>query len=271
MRRVTTAIVSTVVYQSYRTRGVPLWIARCLRTVRRWAERRGHAYELVDDALFDEVPGWYRDKVDGDKVIMSDLGRLHHARRLLAEHQRVIWVDADIVVFDEDRFRTEVDESYAVCREAWLSRTVEGQLSFFSRVNNMVLVFDRGNPFLDFYQHACESIVRRAPGPVGRLDVGTRFLTVLHHAAPLPLLTSVALLSPLLMQDLTSGDGALTRLFMERVQEPLGAANLCASFRNTRVDGVVMEDRLFDAVVSRLVESRGEVLNGHLGGLGGEG
>ncbi len=67
--------MKTVVYQSYRTTAVAPWITRALETVRRWAEARGFAYEFFDDALFDTVPAWFRERVGGHKVIMSDPAR----------------------------------------------------------------------------------------------------------------------------------------------------------------------------------------------------
>lgn len=251
----------TIVYQSYRTSGVPAWITRSIETVRRWAEGRGHAYELSDDSFFDPIPAWFRDKASGDKVILSDLARLLRAKELLKTHERAIWVDADVVVFDPDRLRLEPAEPHALCREAWLSRTPEGLLSCSMRVNNMVAVFARANPLLDFYIHACLTIVREATGRVGRLDIGTKFLTLLQRAVPLPQLTEVALLSPLLLDELRAGRDPLLQIYMEKLAVPVYAANLCSSFRGQRVDGVALDDGLYAAAVERLVASRGEALN----------
>jgi hypothetical protein len=48
----------TVVYQSYRTRDVPAWIATCMHTVRAWAASRGFDYRFIDGRLFDRaLPG----------------------------------------------------------------------------------------------------------------------------------------------------------------------------------------------------------------------
>lgn len=260
--------MQTIVYQSYRTTAVAPWITRALGTVRRWAQDRGFAYALVDDALFDTVPAWFRERVGGHKVIMSDLGRLHLGKRLLERYDRAIWVDADVVVFDPDRLDLDVRAGYALCREGWLSRTAEGQLSWSSRVNNMVLVLGRDNPFVDFYIHACESIVREARGPVGNLDIGTRFLTILSQAMPIPQLTSVTVLSPLLLAAIRAGDDALLEIYMKRLGAPVRAANLCHSFRGQRVDGVLVDDALFEAVTDRLIATRGEMLNRYVGEKG---
>ncbi|APR87207.1 hypothetical protein A7982_12556 [Minicystis rosea] len=260
--------MKTVVYQSYRTTAVAPWISRALETVRRWAADRGFAYELVDDALFDTVPTWFREKVGGHKVIMSDLARLHVGKRLLQQYDRAVWVDADVVVFDPDRLEIEAPAGYALCREGWLSRTPEGHLSWSSRANNMALVLCRDNPFVDFYIHACESIVREARGPVGNLDVGTRFLTILSQAMPLPLLTSFTVLSPLLLAAIRQGDEARLEIYMKKLGAPVRAANLCHSFRGQRVDGVLVDDALFEAVTERLIETRGALLNRFVGERG---
>lgn len=251
----------TIVYQSYRTSGVPPWITRSIETVRRWAEHRGHAYEITDDSFFDPVPPWFRERVLGDKVIMSDLARLLRAKELLRTYERAIWVDADVVVFDPDGLSLDVAGPHALCREAWLSKTPEGQLSCSMRVNNMVAVFARGTPLLDFYIHACEAIVRETRGRVGRLDIGTKFLTLLQRAVPLPLITEVALLSPLLLDEIRNERDPLVRIYMEKLAVPVYAANLCSSFRNQRVDGVPVDDGLYAAAVDRLVGTRGELLN----------
>lgn len=256
--------MGTVVCQAYSSpTGVPPWIERCMDTVRGWAERSGFAYERSDDGLFDRVPPWFRERVGGEPVRMSDLARLLLARSLLARYERAVWVDADVVVFDPERFVLDAPDGYALCREAWLSLTPEGRVQSSPRVNNAVSVYARGNPFLDFYVHACESIARGAVGPIPKIAFGTRFLTILSQATPLPLLTSVALASPIVMRDLAAGEDAMVRLYMNRFGAPARAANLCASFRGGRIDGVDVDDALLTAVFDRLLATRGEVLNRH--------
>src|ERR1700691_64233 len=95
----------TVVCQAYCSpTGVPPWIERCMDTVRGWAEHRGFAYERTDDGLFYPVPPWCGQRVGGEPVRMSALARLLLARSLLARYDRAVWVDADVVVFDPERF-----------------------------------------------------------------------------------------------------------------------------------------------------------------------
>lgn len=253
--------MSTVVLQSYRTSDVAPWITRSLGTVRGWAESQGFAYAFLDDAFFDILPPWFRARAGGDRVIMSDLARLLHARRLLGEHERVVWVDADVTVFDPASFRVDAPEGYALCQEVWLSRAPNGQLAISPRVNNMVMVHARGNPFLDFYIHACERVARCSAVPLGKLDLGTKMLSMFHLGMPLPLLGSVALLSPLSLADVADGGGEISRIYMTRLATPVHAANLCASLSGQVIEGVTVNEALFDAAVDRLVSTRGEVLN----------
>jgi hypothetical protein len=50
-------------------------IAACLQSARGWADQSGFDYHFVDDRLFDYCPPWYREKVAGDILLMSDLAR----------------------------------------------------------------------------------------------------------------------------------------------------------------------------------------------------
>lgn len=267
--------LKTVVYQSYRTTGVPAWIERCMRTVRAWASSKEFEYVFIDDRLFDYVPRWYRERVGGQVQLVSDLARLVLAREFLAgEFQRSVWVDADVLVFDPARFEIGVDAEYAFCREVWvekfsLRRAARGGLKALRRpglycrrrVNNSVAVFTRGNSLLDFYIHACEQTVGGARGEISNLQVGTFFLTSLHRKFALPLLDDVGLFSPLVMRDIAAGGGPCLKVYAEEFGTPVRAANLCASYSGREYDGVSLTERTYDAVSERLLETRGEIVN----------
>ena len=253
--------VKTIVYQSYRTSGVPAWIERCMGTVRAWASAREFDYGFIDDQLFDYAPPWYRQKVGDHVLLVSDLARLRVARELLGRgYGRAIWVDADALIFDPDRFAIGVVDGYAFCREVWVGRDDRGELTWWEGVNNAVSVFAAGNVFLDFYIHACLSLVAHKDR-IHRLDASTNFLTTLHGLMGLPLLTDVGLLSPVMMADLARGTEAALRAYMARFGTPIRAANLCSSFRGALYDGVSVDDRLYEATVDRLLETRGDAIN----------
>ena len=248
--------MKTVVYQSYRTSDVPAWIERCLASVRQWAAAQGFDYRFVDDRFFDYAPAWYRTRVSGNILLVSDLARLELAKELLGEgHSRAIWIDADVLVFAPQRFHIDVTQGYAFCRELWLAPSAQpGRLVGTLRINNAVSVFAADQRFLDFYIDACERIVRGAQEQLSTLSVGTRFLTELHKLVPFPLIEQVGLFSPVLMRILADGQisEALT-LYQQTTGAPIHAANLCASFRNTLADGVDMTDELYGRVIDHLL------------------
>ena len=254
--------MKTIVFQSYRTEDVPGWIYRCLDTVRSWAVGRGFDYEFVDDRLFDYVPEWFRSKVDENKFIMSDLARLELAREFLAgKYQRAIWVDADILVFDPEQFEIEVTEEYAFCREVWIERRPGKKHAAKIKVNNAVSLFLADNSMLDFYIYACKTIVANHCQNFDNILVGTRFLTNLYRAIKFPLIHNVGLFSPAVMNDIAGGGGPMVEAYMRAFGRPLGAGNLCGSFRGKEFNGVLMSDSIYDQAVEKLLKTRGTILN----------
>lgn len=257
--------LKTVVYQSFRTKGVPLWIARCMRSVQGWAELRGFDYSFVDDRMFSYVPYWYMERAEWNVQVISDLARLELARQYLANgYDRAIWVDADVIVYDPDKLVIDVREEYAFCREVWIDEVEGGGLAYSHKVNNALSVFVKGNSLLDFYIHACKSLVRNKPGTIQLIDVGTGLLTHLHDRIYLPLITSVGLFSPVIMNDIAEGTDAALRLYMKEFAHPTYAANLCGSVRHLWIGNITMHDYVYDRVIDRLLETRGEVINQYL-------
>jgi hypothetical protein len=257
----TPACAGTVVYQSFRTHDVPRWIETCMDTVRAWARARGYEYRFIDDALFDAVPGWFRDKVQGQVQMVSDLARLNLAREYLSQgYERALWIDADVVVFDPDALTVDPGLGYAFCREDFLELRAPHTYDLRRHVCNAVSLYARGNPFLEFYIHACEEIVRGGER-LRHTAIGTSLLTALHQHWRLPLLPGVNLFSPFLLHALAMGAEPELRFWMKQVGEPLAAANLCASFRNRRFGSVDIGDATFERVIAALLESRGATLN----------
>jgi hypothetical protein len=271
--------LKTVVYQSYRRTEVPGWIARCMRTVECWAALKGYDYVFIDDRLFDYVPSWYREKVNGQVQLVSDLARLELAKELLSSgYERTIWMDADLVVFDAESFDITIREEYAFCREIWLEklevlRALRYGLTSLSwprrvqalfRVNNAATVFTKANSMLDFYIHACKLLVKNRRGAIPKQEVGTFFLTRLYESLHFPLLTDIALFSPLVMHDIAHGRGDYVKLYIEEFGSAVRAANLCASYSGEKYNGLRMSDRLYGLVLDRLMETKGAVVNSHL-------
>jgi hypothetical protein len=252
----------TVVFQSFRTRDVPPWIDACMASVRGWCERRGLVYDFMDDAFLELVPEWYARKADHHIYLVADLARLVAAQRHLDRgFRRAVWIDADVLIFDPDRFDLDVRSDHAFCAEVWIMMDGAGVERAHRRVNNAISVYDRDNPFLPFYLHACQQIVRNLPSPVPPLSVSTRFLTELHPQLGFELVPNAGLLSPHVQAALHAGLDTTLRLLMEQHGGPLYAANLCAHFRDRETGGVCLSDEDFETTVEQLLRSGGESLN----------
>src|SRR5690606_10192062 len=92
----------TLVIQSCGARGRTGWLAACMDSVRHWAAARGYGYEFVGDEIFGKVPPWYLEKVADRRPVATDYARLALLHEALHEGRadRVIWLDADVLVFD---------------------------------------------------------------------------------------------------------------------------------------------------------------------------
>ncbi len=262
--------MKTVVYQSYRTSNVAPWITRCMESVKSWSILNGFEYRFIDDRIFDYVPSSYKEKARNNMLLMTDLGRLELARELLDEgFERTVWVDADVIIFNPPKFSVDIKEDFAFCREVWIHHPkLFGVTLPITRcnfkVNNAVSVFTASSTMLDSYRMSCHSLVENMPRVFDPGFVSTTYLTSLHKQNPLPLLTNVALLSPLVLHDLANGGGRYARLFMEKFAYPVYAANLCSTMNNGKHMGIRIHNGMYDGVINRLLETKGGILNQYL-------
>jgi hypothetical protein len=253
--------MKTVVYQSYRTHDVPGWMTRCMLSVRAWSESQHYEYRFIDDSLFDYVPGWYRSRAGPNVQVVSNLARLLVAKELLAAgYERTIWIDADILVFDEGAFRIETASDFAFCHEVWITARW-GSLIRQAGVNNSVSVFVRGNCFLDFCIWAHEDLVRRGTQILAH-GTSTRLLTALDRAVPLPVLTNVGVLSPVVAHDVRHGGSRVAKKYAAFHGAPIHAVNLGGSLCGKPFDGRVLGNDDYDAIVAAIETTRGAMFTG---------
>jgi hypothetical protein len=252
----------TVVYQSFRTQNVPQWISRCMQSAREWAAMRGFDYHFVDDRLFEYVPAELRARTQ-NKVILSDLARLLVGKELLAKcYQRVVWVDADVVVFDPHIWHLPTDSNYYFCHELWPS-PVPGGVKFDIRANNAVCVFSAGNPFLDFYIDSCRRILE-SEHDSNQWMLGTRFLKAVLGGYPVPVLRNIGMLDLNMLEDLVRGSTKLLPMYVKAMGVPLVAANCCFSMTDTSDHGFKLTEAVFAAAIERCIATKGEVINRYL-------
>lgn len=247
----------TLVVQSYRTHDVPAYLTRCMASVQAWATASGFAYEHVDDALFDLLPPWFRDRCAGQLLPQTDVARLLLIRDRLRTTARVIWLDADVFFF-APQLVAMPPTGYAFCAESWLERLPDGGLVASRRVNNAAIVMDAAdNPVLGFYLHACLDSAARRP-VIGKLDFGPQMLLSIARVVPLPTLLSIGILSPAVAAEVARGGGPACAAYALACGAPIGAANLCASL----VEDLAQIGRAMDV----LEATGGDVINQHLRG-----
>lgn len=242
----------TLVIQSHRTPLPYTWVARCLESVRNWAEINRCHYQFMGDELFDALPESFAEKSMQQPVIYSDLARLLCLRQALADgYQRVFWLDADFLVFNPLSFVVP-DGPYAVGREVWVQHDKRGKLKVFKKVHNAFLMFCHGNHFLDFYIETAVRLLSQNTGNVPPQFIGPKLLTALHNVVSLPVMESAGMLSPLVIKDLIQGGGVALEQFIEVSPQPIAGANLCISSckRNevSEDEVSVLIDRLSDTV-----------------------
>jgi len=259
----------TIVIQSYRDTQVEPWIQRCMRTVRDWAGNRGYEYEFVDDHLFDFMPTRVRNKAAPSLLPQTDMARLGLLRdRLTKGYERVIWMDADVLIFDQAMFAIPDACGAMLCHEVWTSLNDQGELTHWRGINNALMVFERDHPLLDFLRFATIQLhdhVGTAAMP--RTALGTDLLTKLGRVVPLRLHAHVACLSPLLVRATYYEDHPewLRAHAIEHGQR-FHAANLCRSLLNSvsafnPARGALSQDQILQ-LVEKLIASQGSALFG---------
>ena len=93
---------------------------------------------------------------------------------------------------------------------------------------------------------------------VGKLDIGTRFLSSLRGILPFPLLENVGILNAALMNEFSSSELRLLREYARRLAEPLAAVNLCGSLEGEPIGSAVADEAMYEGVIARCLSDQGE-------------
>ena len=220
---------ATLVIQSHRDPLPFEWLRLCLDSVTSWARDNRFEIRFIGDELFDLVEPDLLAKIGPQTVIASDLARLKIMQRGLAEgYDRVIWCDADFLIFDPGQFLLP-ESNFAVGREIWVQQDKPGKLRTYNKVHNAFLMFARGNHFLDFYCDAAERLLQLNQGTMAPQFIGPKLLTALHNIIQCPVMETAGMLSPLVMRDLIEGQGTALNLFRQQSPSALAGANLSSS------------------------------------------
>ena len=232
---------STIVIQSHRSPLPWPWIETCLATVRDWSMRNSYQYRFIGDELFEYVTGPVQKKTECRPVVRSDLARLLVLRDALQEFERVVWLDADFLIFDAASFVLP-ETSYAVGREVWVQHNHQNKIKTYKKVHNALLMFCRGNSFLNFYIDTAQRMLLDNSGTIPAQFIGPKLLTALHNVALLPVMETAGMLSPLVILDILSGHGPALAAFNAKSPRTIAGANLCiSSCENNALSAVQVE------------------------------
>jgi hypothetical protein len=247
----------TIVIQSHKS-DPGGFVLTAVESVRAWAAQHGHAYECIDDALFDLVPEWCVDAAHGRMQMVADIVRLIWIMNLLdAGWSRVVWLDADVHVFRPTAMNIDAPEGYAFGHEDWIQPGRDGNLKTHRNVHNALLIFTpAGRVTLDFYLQSALSLLGRGGPDVPPQFVGPKLLTALHNVVGFPLSHTVGMASPLVLRDLAAGGGPAWEMLLAAHDNhgggDLAALNLCASLLGSTVDGVEITERLMTDAIAYL-------------------
>ena len=243
----------TLVIQSHRQPLPHLWLSPCIDSVKNWATRQGYDYQLLGDEIFTTLAAWVLEKTRTQKVIATDLARLKCLQFFLAAgYQRVVWLDADFLIFAPQEFAlptsAQLPEGYALGRELWVQPKSTEQEALtnkaarykaYKKVHNAFLLFDaqhsQHNHFLDFYTAHAERLLEKNSGPMPPQFIGPKLLTALHNIVQCPVQENAGMLSPWTIKDILAGDGPALSLFRNKSPQPLAGANLCSSLSASKV------------------------------------
>lgn len=219
---------------------------RCVERTRAWAESAGHEYLCIEDELFDLLPDGVIEAAHGRMQMAADIARLIWIQNLLDDGwARVVWIDADVLIFRPDLMMIDVPEGYAFGHEDWVQPDRNSKPRIHRNVHNAILIFTpSGRVTLDFYLQTATSMLSRAGPNVPPQFVGPKLLSALHNVVGFPLTHAVGMASPLVLRDLASGGGRALDMLMAARGGDIAALNLCASLVGSTVDGVTVTEAL---------------------------
>ena len=221
---------------------------------------QGYAYSFLDDQFLSLAPEWYRVKAGAMTCVVTDLARLVHARMLLLQgYEQVIWMDADLLVFQPERLRLPACPTFRYCKEVWLQRTPSGDIAPLFRVNNSVCLFGpEGLSHLDEYIQHCLTLVRGSGHMTSALTVGTDVLTrSFPHGGNID---CIGMLSPVLLQAVLREERDVIARYAAWQGAPVFAVNLCNNYRTGFGEVAGLFDYLVEEAVAELLETQGGLL-----------
>jgi hypothetical protein len=253
----------TVVIQSFRQHDVAEWVRRCLNSVRRWAASRDYDYCFYGDEIRELCGPDYLARVGNNWRSITNLARLEATRLKLAEgYERVIWLDADVFVFDQAGFELETEAGYAFSREVYVVRNPDGSAHLVkTSLHNAGFLFTPRQTDLELFIHIIRHTVKTRVIS-SNFQVGILLISGLAETLAIPAMTSVAMFSSDVVTSIAEDDVKFLREFARYHGFRIQAANIGWGSKKQFSDACVM------AAMDRLEMTSGDVVNSLLGDLG---
>jgi hypothetical protein len=236
---------NTIVIQTFHNHTIPRWIQRCLDSVQKWARLHGYDYSLTGDEFYDLCGPEYLARGKKNPQAITNLARLVATRqRLDAGYQRVIWMDADIFVFDPAKlvfdFPAEsLTTGYAFGREVWLFRNRAGLIAVTNPVaHNAATFFTQDAVDLDMLIALIRHIDAKRQ-IVSNFQVGVRLLRGLQYSLMFPTFSHVGVFSPLLLRALAERNEMVLRRYGQAYRYRAYAGNLTLSKQDETSESVL--------------------------------
>jgi len=251
----------TIVIQTFRNHDIPAWIQRCLDSVRQWAALHGHDYSLAGDEFYDLCGRDYLARGPKNPQAITNLARLVATRQQLdAGYRQVVWMDADMFVFDPERLvlnfpAASLLTGYAFGREVWLDRDSSGAIRVQGPMaHNAATFFTQAAVDLDMLI----SLIRHVDAHrqiVSNYQLGVRLLRGLQYSLMFPTFSHAAVLSPDLLRAIVEQHEGSLRIYGRTYRYHACAGNL-----NLSLQDQISQDVLRRAM-DRLEASKGDDLN----------
>lgn len=246
----------TIVIQSRPPGPPPDAVQRACQSVEDWAQSSGFAYQRMGDDIFEMIPPWVLDVAGARKQMAVDIARLRWTQDLLDQNwAKVIWLDADALIFNPNAMVVDAPEGFAFGREHWVQPgDKDGALKVYKNVHNAFMVFtDQGRWALDFYLESALRILKSAGPNTPPQLVGPKLLTALNNVVQFPLIDCVGMASPLVLADVARGGGDAWEALAQAHENAIAGLNLCTSLLGTTVDDVEIDHMLLSTVTDKLL------------------
>ena len=244
----------TLVIQSFHAKPWPKTIRRCIDSVQYWANQNKYHYKLIGDDILGVLPPKYLHNCFGRWPTITDLARLLLIKKYLNKQMsRVIWIDADVLIFAPGKFNIKIDEDHLIGREVWVSKRAQNQWKARKHVHNAFLSFTDSSPLLDFLIYATQRIVEKLEVPASPQIVGPKLYTHLNNLVSFSILESAGMMAPAVMNDLIVGQGQALNCHLKALKEPMAAVNLSRSLIDNTIDEIPVTNDLFEQTIDVLV------------------